>query len=325
MKSDSKPVTSLSIFVVSFNTRELTRRCLTSVFENAGDVDFEITAVDNASRDGSSEMIERDFPQVRLISSAENLGFGVANNLAARDAVGDWFLLLNPDAEVVGPAIGQLLDFAQEHREAGILGGRTLNEDRSLNPWSCRRRPTPWSMFCHGTGLSTAFRFNPLLDPDSLGRWQRDSVRQVDVVSGCFFMVQRGLWERLGGFDADFFMYGEETDFCMRAHSLGYRPLITPDAQVIHEGAASETVRADKMIRLFAAHATLFRKHWSRGSSGFGRAMLWLWAATRVLGGWLLGCAGNENAGRKGGEWREVFRRRREWLYGYPATGDRAP
>ncbi len=321
MNSDVRERTLVSVFVVSFNTLALTRRCLASIREKTGDVDLEIIAVDNASRDGSAEMIAREFPEVRLIASPVNLGFGAANNLAARGARGDWFLLINPDAAVMDRAIDRLLAFAESHSGAGILGGRTLNDDLSLNPWSCRRRPTPWSLFCHGSGLSRLFRFNALLDPDSLGGWQRDTVRHVDVVSGCFFMVQRALWERLGGFDPDFFMYGEETDFCLRARALGHRPLITPEAEVIHHGGASETVRADKMVRLFAAHVTLFRKHWSRGARSFGAGMLWLWAATRTCGGWLLGHAGSESGRRKAREWGEVLKRRREWFYGYPAAG----
>jgi hypothetical protein len=320
-------VIELSILIVSYNTRDLLRRCLSSIFEAAPAVRYEVIAVDNASADGSADMIEREFPAVRLVRSRTNLGFAAGNNLARRDARGERLLLLNPDTRVHPGAIDRLFEFSVARPEAGITGGRTLNDDGSLNPWSCRGRPTPWGMFCQAVGLTTAFRRSPVFDPASLGRWQRDSVREVDVVVGCFLMIGRELWDALGGFDASFFMYGEETDLCLRARAQGYRPAITPDAVVVHHGAASEPVEAAKLVRLFSGQALLFRKHWSPVARRFGVAMLGLWAASRWLGGALLGVA-SPHARERGRVWGEVWRRRAEWVAGYPlvpapAHGDR--
>jgi hypothetical protein len=265
---------------------------------------------------------------VRLIRSPVNLGFAAGNNRARQEARGERFLLLNPDTRVCGDAIDRLLAFSIAHPEAGITGGRTLNDDGSLNPWSCRGRPTAWGLFCQAVGLTSAFRRHPLFDPASLGRWQRDSVREVDVVVGCFLMITRELWDRLGGFDASFFMYGEETDLCLRARQLGFRPMITPDAAVVHHGAASEPSEAGKLVRLFAAHVLLFRKHWPPAARPFGRAMLRLWAASRWLAGGALGALGRRSAGERGRVWGEVWRRRAEWLPGYaplPEGGAREP
>jgi GT2 family glycosyltransferase len=314
----------LSIFIVSYNTRELTRRCLQSVFEAGVAAEHEIILVDNASADGSADMVEREFPSVKLVRSDVNLGFAAGNNLARRHARGDWLLLLNPDTRVLGDAIDRLLAFSIAHPTAGITGGRTLNDDGTLNPWSCRGRPTRWGLFCQAVGLTTAFRMHRLFDPSSLGSWQRDSVRQVDVVVGCFLMISRALWDRLGGFDEQFFMYGEETDLCLRARSLGYRPTITPDAQIVHHGAASEPAEASKLVRLFSAYVLLFRKHWAPASRAFGVSMLALWAFTRAFGGRVLELAGQRGAAGRGRVWREVWRRRRDWLAGYgPAPTSR--
>src|SRR5690606_2943956 len=117
----------------------------------------------------------------------------------------------------------------------------------SLNPTSCWGRSTPWSEFCHAVGLSAAFRGSRLLNPEGLGSWRRDSVREVDIVTGCFLLLPRALWERLGGFHPDFFMYGEEADLCLRARRLGVRPIITPEATIVHYGGRSENKRIQKM------------------------------------------------------------------------------
>lgn len=308
----------LSILIVSYNTRDLTRRCLQSIRDARPAAEYEVIAVDNASADGSADMIEREFTDVRLIRSPENVGFAAGNNLARRHARGGRLLLLNPDTRVHPGAIDRLFEFSVAHPEAGITGGRTLNEDGSLNPWSCRGRPTPWAMFCQAVGLTTAFRMNPWFDPASLGPWPRDSVREVDVVVGCFLMVGRELWDELGGFDERFFMYGEETDLCLRARALGYRPAITPDAVILHHGGASEPAEAPKLVRLLSAYALLFRKHWSPIARGFGVAMLWLWAASRAIGGTMIGIF-SRGARARGRVWREVWQRRAEWIRGYPA------
>src|SRR5690606_35725860 len=117
-------------------------------------------------------------------------------------------------------------------------------------------------VFCVATGLSSLFRGSSLFNPEGYGGWKRDTVREVDIVSGCFFLIRRELWERLGGFDPAFFMYGEEADLCLRARKLGARPMVTPEATIVHYGGASERVRADKMVRLLQAKALLIRRHW---------------------------------------------------------------
>jgi GT2 family glycosyltransferase len=310
----------VSILVVSFNTREVTRECLASIARETRDLRYEVIVVDNASSDGSAAMVREQFPQLRLIASSTNLGFARANNLAAREASGEWLLLLNPDTVVLRAAVQRLHRFAVAHPEAGVVGGRTVDLQGGLNPYSCRGRPTPWSFFCRAVGLSRVFEGSRLFDPESLGSWRRDSVREVDIVTGCLFMVSRRLWETLGGFDPVFFMYGEETDFCLRARKLGYRPMITPEATIVHLQGASERIRAEKVVRLLAAHSTLVRKHWSRGKREFGLAMLWLWAGSRALGARLRRILGPTGAPSRVEAWTEVWRRRAEWSPGFPAV-----
>jgi GT2 family glycosyltransferase len=305
----------LSILIVSYNTRELTLECLRSV-ERETRADHEILVVDNASRDGSADAVRAEFPGVRLFALSENLGFARGNNLAAERASGEWLLLLNPDTVVLDGAIDRLLAFARSRPEAGIFGGRTLRPTGVLDPTSCWARPTPWSMFCRATGLARLFAGGRWFDPEAMGGWQRDTVREVDIVTGCFLLLSRSLWQELGGFDPEFFMYGEEADLCLRAKQRGKASLVCPDATIIHYAGASEQVRADKTVRLFRAKARLIRKHWAPGSRAFGLAMLYLWAWSRMAAFALAtrGGAAGESGPRE--VWRAIWQRRAEWARG---------
>ncbi len=305
---------TLTVIVVSYNTREITLACLRSLYEQTGDLAFETIVVDNASPDGSADAIAEAFPQATLIRRDDNLGFAGANNLAAQSATGDYLLLLNPDTVVLDSAVQRLIAFAKSRPEALIWGGRTLFEDRSLNPASCWKRQTPWSVFCRAAGLSTLLKDTTLFDPESYGSWPRDTVREVDIVSGCFFLIERSTWERLGGFDPAFFMYGEEADLCLRAaRELGARPAVTPEATIVHLGGASENVRADKLVRLLDAKARLIRRHWSPLTAGFGVAMLKAWSISRGVAGWLTSVHGHPARREAAQAWMDAWRRRSEW------------
>lgn len=300
----------LSVLVVSYNTRAITLECLRAVQQRTRDVNFELIVLDNASADGSADAVER-IPDVRLIRQQSNLGFARGNNIAARGSRGEWLLLLNPDTVVTEGAIRKLVEFAQRNPEGSIFGGRTIFADGSLNPASCWGRPTPWSLVCFATGLARLFRGMALFNPEGYGGWGRDSVRCVDIVSGCFFLIRKATWDQLGGFDEAFFMYGEEADFCLRAAKLGHRCIICPDAVIVHHGGASEPLRADKIIRLFAAKERLIVKHWSPVAAIFGRWLLRAWALTRSILSFVLPQMEQWQT------WRKVWERRSEWMYGY--------
>lgn len=316
---------NLSLLVVSFNTHDLTLAALRSVVEQTRANVCELVVLDNASTDGSAQAIAEQFPQVRLIALDRNIGFAAANNLAARQAHGEWLLLLNPDTVVLDGAIEKLVCFTETHREASIFGGRTLFADGSLNPTSCWAKPTLWSTFCLGSGLSSLFKNANWAFTEAMRGWQRDTVREVDIVTGCFLLIRRSLWEQLGGFDPAFFMYGEETNLCLRAAKLGHKCLICPEATIIHYGGASEKVRAGKMVRLFTAKAQLFRRHWSAPAARFGVAMLDLWALTR-LAGFAAASLVKPRHRQNFQTWRDIWSQRAEWHNtNVPAPDPRAP
>jgi len=307
----------VSIIVVSYRTREMTLECLRSVMRETKQASYELIVVDNASDDQSAEAVAREFPSVRLMALTQNVGFAKANNMAAAEARGRYVLLLNPDTVVLDGGIDRLAAFAAERPAAKIWGGRTFYGDRSLNP-SCWRHMTLWSVFCRTTGLSALLPSSRLFNPESCGRWDRSTVSEVDIVTGCFFLIEREFWQRLGGFDAKFFMYGEEADLCLRAAKLGARPAVTSAATIIHYGGASDRVRSEMMIKLLAAKAELIMQHWSAPSRRLGLALLQLWPLTRAVS---LGLAGRI-LGRpvmkdQAATWRTIWDARARWRCGY--------
>ena len=309
--SRTAPLPSLTVVMVSYNTRELTLEAVSSLLRNAGDVTMDVVVWDNASTDGSADALERQFPQLRIIRNDTNVGFARAHNLLAPQIASDFMLLLNSDTETLPSAVETLLRFAVAHPHAGAVGGRTLFADGSLNPTSCWDRMTPWSLFCQAVGLTRLMPRSSLFNPEGIGGWQRDSCRQVDIVTGCFLLIRMDVWRSLGGFSDQYFMYGEDADLCLRLRQDGYRPMITPEAQIVHHGGRSVVRRADKLQQLLRAKASLVRDHWPRGRVPLGIGLLTLWAAVRLAGSRL----GGDTERRA--MYAELWRTRRQWRAGY--------
>jgi N-acetylglucosaminyl-diphospho-decaprenol L-rhamnosyltransferase len=312
---DNNP--ELTVIMVSYNTRDLTLIALETLFANCGDVTMDVVLWDNASSDGSADAVAASFPTgVKLVRSPENLGFAAANNAAAATTRTPWLLLLNPDTETHPRAIENLLRFARAHPEAGIVGGRTVFADGSLNIASCWNRMTLWSLFCRAIGLSRIFPNSRWLNPEAIGGWRRDSVRHVDIVVGCFLMIRAQVWHELGGFKAKYFMFGEEADLCLRAAALGYRPMITPDAQIVHHVGASYSESEERIVKVLKGRVTLIRDHWNWFARPLGVGLLLLWVGLRQTteGFRPQSRSSSVNAGRP---WQSVWYRRGEWLVGY--------
>jgi hypothetical protein len=313
-----------SVVVVTYRCRDVARACLASLYEGTGGVSFEVIVVDNASEDGTEQMVREEFPQARLFALEDNIGFGQAVNLAAEHANGEFLLLLNPDTVVHAGMVEELVGFARRLPEPAICGGRTLRPDGRLDPGSCWGAPTLWSLFCFATMLSTAFKGSRLFDPESLGGWKRDSVRDVDIVTGCLLLAPRLLWLELGGFDARFFMYGEDADLSLRAAGAGVRRVITPDAVVTHEVGVSSESRPDKVLLLFRGKATLLRKHWGPVRSRIGVALLVSGVGLRTLEALIPGRS--RTAGRRrASAWPAVWRARSDWVRGYTEPSSTQP
>jgi len=307
----------LTVIIVSYNTKALTLKCLETLVANTRTPGVKAVVFDNASSDGSAAAIRAQFPDILLIESDSNLGFARANNVVAQTVDSPWILLLNPDTEVHEGAIDRLLAYAEAHPENGIYGGRTVFPDGTLNIASCWNRMTLWSLFCSAVGLTRAFPESPTFNPEGIGGWQRDTLREVDIVVGCFFLIHTALWNELGGFDEKYFMYGEESDLCLRAKKLGYSPIIVPDAQIMHVVGASSAKRADKTILVARARATLIRDHWPKIGIPFGLFLMWIWAVSRYGAETARGMLSRDGTAKKELKWHRVWNERSRWLGGY--------
>jgi GT2 family glycosyltransferase len=305
-----RAVVDLSVIVVSWNVRDLLRRCLRSLegapgFElvQAGDgLDphevevpgrrLEIVVVDNGSGDGSPEMVRAEFPAVRLVANGENRGFTAANNQGLALSRGRRLLLLNPDAEVVGDALAIMVDYVDEHAGVGVLGPQLRYPDGSQQS-SRRRFPTFATALVESTVIQEWWPDNGLLRRYYMADTPDDAVQPVDWVVGACLLVRREAYEQVGGLDEGFFMYSEELDWCRRIKSAGWDVVYLPTATVIHhEGKSSEQVVPARHIHFQSSKVRYFRKHHGRWQAG---ALRWFLLATyayqllREAAKWLVG------------------------------------
>ncbi len=303
----------VSIILVSYNTAEHTCKALQSVQEQTQQ-SHEIIVVDNKSSDNSVALIRATFPSIQLIESPENLGFAGGVCKGVEQAQGNYLLLLNPDTVVLDGAIDKLLNFAEQQPKHGIWGGVTLNNDLSLNTQHAWSKPDFASLLFSALGLSKLFSSSCLFNYANYGCWQRDTVKEVDILSGCFFLIKRQVWDELGGLDPTFFMYAEEADLCLRAKAQGYQPIVTPNARIIHHGGVSHSRFSGKLIKLLRGKVELINRHISEWKRPIFKALLWLYVFNKYAIHRLLKPRSEQTQ-----EWQTVYQARDHWLKGYSA------
>jgi len=256
----------LAIIIVSWNVRELLRRCLQSILDHAPfDLSYAVWVVDNASTDGSPEMVRQLFPGVHLLVNATNSGFTAANNQALRElfrvAMPRYVLLLNPDTEIVEDALRTMVKYLDGHPEVGVVGPQLLNPDGSVQS-SRRRFPTLATAFLESTLLQQWIPQNPILSRYYALDRPDDAIQTVDWVVGAGLMVRRKVIEQVGWLDEGFFMYSEELDWCRRIRLAGWQVVYLPVAQVIHhEGKSSEQVIPARHIHFQRSKIRYFEKY----------------------------------------------------------------
>lgn len=308
----------VAIVIVSYNSEDHIGACLDSVFAQRKSVTQQVIVVDNDSRDGTVELIRGKYPEVELVLPGANLGFAAGVNLGVKHADAEFVLLLNPDTEILDHAVDVVVEFARKNPGHGLYGGRTLRPDGSLEPSSCWGLPSLWSMTLFAFGLTTLAPRNRWLDPESLGSWQRDTVREVGVITGCFLLSPLKVWNQLGGLDERYFMYGEDADLAMRARTAGYRPVICPDAKLIHEVGACSDTPVHKTMLLYRGKASLVRTHWKGLAQTLGLFFLATGTGLRAAISRLRSEPGhNDSAGR----WQTLWQQREQWIGGYGTTG----
>jgi hypothetical protein len=283
-----KSVTSqvdLSIVIVNWNTLSLLRDCLRSVLDNAGKLCLEVFVIDNASTDGSAEMVSAEFSSVKLIRNTSNRGFAAANNQALEIGQGRYLLLLNSDTIVLGDVLEKSVQYADEHPDVGTMGCRVLNPDRTLQP-TCFEYPTLLNLFLLTAGLSR------LSWPRFLGKyhmtgWKRDSERDVDVVTGCYMLVRYAAMSEIGLLDESFYFFGEETDWCKRFRENGWAVRFAPVGEIVHYGGASaKKLNHRRDVMLTGALIDFHRKHGGAVAALAAWTILWVFNFSRYIG-WL--------------------------------------
>jgi GT2 family glycosyltransferase len=273
----------VSIIVVNWNTVDLLRQCLRSVFAETKDISFEVIVVDNASSDDSASMVRKEFAETILIENTTNAGFAAANNQGMAIARGRFVLLLNSDTIVLDRAIGKTLAFAERHPEAAVVGCRVLNSDLSLQN-SCFMFPSILNWILFATYLYKLFPGSRFFGREQMSWWPRNDVREVDVVTGCFMLVRKQAIEDVGVMDEGFFMYAEETDWCYRFKAKGWKNLFTPDGEIIHIGGGSAPKLGARRAQVTNASFVRYMfKHWSRWRAVLGVGMILLFYGLRLL------------------------------------------
>ena len=251
----------VSIIIVSWNTKDILRTTLRSLYDTIHRVSFEVFVVDNDSSDGSPEMVETEFPDVRLIQTGANLGFARANNIGIHKSTGRYVCLVNSDVEVFEETVDKMSAYLDDHPDIGMLGPRTLNPDRTLQR-SFGGFPTPWRQLCRSFSLDRVFPRSRLFAGGMMSYFDGDRTMPVDILYGAFWLIRREALDDVGLLDESFFMYSEDKDWCRRFVKAGWKVIYYADAEIIHYGGASS---AQAPVRYYLAmlHANLqyWRKH----------------------------------------------------------------
>ena len=255
-------ITQVSIIIVNWNTSRLLEGSLRSIYVETESRFIEVIVVDNASSDDSCEMVRDKFPFVTLIENTTNFGFAHANNQGLVIAQGRYVLLLNSDTVVLNNAISKAVSFADKYHRAAVVGCRVLGPDMSVQA-SCFKFPSVLNMLLSCTYLNKLLPHSRFFGREAMTWWDKNDSREVDVVCGCFMLVRKKAIEEVGMLDEQFFMYGEETDWCYRFKQAGCKVMFTPTAEIIHfAGQSSRKVRGEMLIQLRLSILKFIRKHY---------------------------------------------------------------
>lgn len=274
----------LSIVIVNYNVKYFLEQALTSVRKAKKGIEAEVFVVDNNSVDGSQEMVATKFPWVILIENKENLGFAKANNIAIREAKGEYVLLLNPDTIVEEDTFQKCIDFMDSHTGAGALGVKMVDGTGNYLPESKRGLPTPEVAFYKVFGLSSLFPESKRFNQYHLGYLDPDEIHPVDVLSGAFMFMRRSVLEKVGMLDEDYFMYGEDIDLSYKIQKAGWTNYYFPKTTIIHYKGESTKRGSLNYVRIFYKAMMIFaRKHFSPRWAGLYTAMIYLAIFLRAL------------------------------------------
>ena len=248
----------VSICIVTLNTRDYLRECLHSLDEHLPQRSYEVILVDNASLDGTLEMLHQEYPAIQVIANQTNEGFTRPVNQAMRAAAGSFVLLLNPDTIILPGLVDRMVAFLEANPKVGICGPKVLNQDGTLQ-LSCRRgEPRPWAMFSYFSGLWKLFPHSKFFGGYLMNYMDENVIHEVGGVAGCCMLIRRGVIDQIGYLDERYFAYQEDADYCFQARKAGWKINYVPDAQVIHYGGKGGS-RVQPFRSIFEWHRSYYR------------------------------------------------------------------
>lgn len=274
----------LTIIIINWNSSQYLRACLQSIYSNTRGINFEIIVLDNASFDGCGEMLAREYPSVIFIQSEHNLGFARGNNLATCHSNGDALLFLNPDTEINGPALTSLLKAVHSLPDAGAVGARLLNSDGTIQTSCVQTFPTISNLLVDADLLRRALPNARIWGMTSLLA-ATDTPQSVEGISGACLMTPRLIFQQVGGFSEDYFMYYEDMDYCFKLSKAGLKNYFVPDAVVVHHGGKSSGGEYSRFSSVTMAEScwTYLREHRGLSYAKLFQACLALKGASRFL------------------------------------------
>ncbi len=294
-------MTDLSILILTLNSKSYLRDCLNSIRAFPPAATYEIWVADNGSNDGTVEMLEAQYPEVRIIRNTSNLGFTKPTNQLLNAASGEFLLLLNPDTVLTEDCFTPQLDFLKENPQVGISIPKVLNKDGTFQKQCRRGEARPIEVIGYILGLGQLFPKNRKLNGYLQSWLPEDQVAEVKAVSGSCMFIRRKTWEEVGPFDERFFAYQEDSDYCMRAREAGWKVMYVPLSQIIHYGGkgGSGTQPWKKIKHWHLSYFNYYRKHFAKDhcclfNLGFYLLMLGkyllalLWNAIKMIFGWVI-------------------------------------
>lgn len=254
-------MSNISVIIVSWNARKYLRDCLVSIREHGDGQVKEVIVVDNASKDGSPEMVAQEFSEVKLIQTGENLGFSCANNLGIKHATGSVLALINSDVVVHPGCFAKLAAFMESHGEVGLAGPRITGGDGRVQ-LTCARFPTVWNLTCRALALDRVLSSWPMFSGLEMRHWNYDQPGEVEVLSGCFWIARKAAVDQVGGLDERFFFYAEDVDWCKRFRDAGWKNMYLSQATATHfGGGSSANAPLRYSIEMLRANLIYWKKH----------------------------------------------------------------
>jgi hypothetical protein len=272
----------VSIIIVAWNVRKLLYDCLKSVYDQTNGINFETIYVDNASKDGSVEMVIKEFPQVKIIENEKNGGFIKANNQGIGIAKGKYVLLLNSDTIVLDNAITKTVRFADKHPDAAVVGCKVLNPNKTLQR-NCFMYPSLLNMLLSATYLYKIFPKSRFFGREEMTWWDYNDVREVETICGCFSLVRMKAVRQVGLMNEIYFVYGDDPDWCYRFSKYGWKIMFTPEAQIIHYGGQNTKQMAREFRwQLHGSQLIFMKLHRNKLAFPFARSLMALFLLLRA-------------------------------------------